>query len=61
MIKGNIIYGKEIRKTNYKFKAYNKTFEAQKTAGIKLNDKLMRVELKGNNRYFNNRTNPIGL
>ncbi|MCI2230352.1 hypothetical protein MC378_14325 [Polaribacter sp. MSW13] len=61
MIKGNVIYGKEIRKTNYKFKAYNKTFEAQKTTGIKLLNKLMRVELKGNNRYFNNRTNPIGL
>ena len=61
MIKGNVIYGKEIRKTNYKFKAYNKTFEAKKTADIKLEEQLMRVELKGNYRYFNNRANPLGI
>lgn len=61
MIKGNVIYGKEIRKTNYKFKAYNKTFETKKTADIKLEEQLMRVELKGNYRYFNNRANPLGI
>lgn len=61
MLSRNRVYGCEIRKTDYKFKAYDKTFEAQKTAGTILQEKLMRVELRGNNRYFNNRANPIGM
>lgn len=61
MIKNNRVYGSEFRQTNNKFKAYDKTFEANKTSGIKLNEQLMRVELKGNYRYFNNRKYPIGI
>lgn len=61
MIKNNRVYGSEFRQTNNKFKAYDKTFEANKTSGVKLNEQLMRVELKGNYRYFNNRKNPIGI
>lgn len=61
MIKSNTIYGKEFRQTNNKFKAYNKTFEVQKTENLKLQQPLMRVELRGNHRYFNNRKKPIGL
>jgi len=61
MIKNNRVYGSEFRQTNNKFKAYDKTFEANKTSGVKLDKQLMRVELKGNNRYFNNRKNPIGI
>ena len=61
MIKNNRVYGSEFRQTNNKFKAYDKTFEANKTSGVKLDEQLMRVELKGNYRYFNNRKNPIGI
>jgi hypothetical protein len=61
MIKRNTIYGSEFRQTNNKFKGYNKTFEAQQTADIKLQEQLMRVELTGNSRYYNKRTNPIGI
>jgi hypothetical protein len=61
MIKRNTVYGSQIRQTNNKFKAYNKTFEAKQTADIKLQEELIRVELQGNNRYYNQRTNPIGV
>ncbi|WP_157209248.1 hypothetical protein [Mariniflexile maritimum] len=61
MIKRNIIYGSEIRQTNNKFKVYNKTFEVKQTANVKLQEKLMRVELQGNYRYYNQRANPIGI
>ncbi len=61
MIKRNTIYGKEFRQTNNKFKVYNKTFEAKQTANIKLQEQLMRVELTGNSRFYNKRTNPIGV
>ncbi|WP_283643277.1 hypothetical protein [Croceibacter atlanticus] len=61
MIKNNKVYGSVIRQTNNKFKAYNKTFEAQQTSGTKLQEQLMRVELTGNYRYYNQRANPIGL
>ena len=61
MIKRNTIYGSEFRQTNNKFKGYNKTFEAKQTADIKLQEQLMRIELTGNNRYYNKRTNPLGI
>ena len=61
MIKRNTVYGKEFRQTNNKFKVYDKTFETKQTTDVKLQEALMRLELQGNNRYFNNRTNPIGL
>ena len=61
MIRKNVIYGSEFRKREYRFKAYDKTFEADKNSGVKLNEQLMRVELQGNHRYFNNRKNPIGI
>jgi hypothetical protein len=61
MIKRNTIYGSEFRQTNNKFKGYNKTYEALQTADVKLKEQLMRVELTGNNRFYNKRTNPIGI
>lgn len=61
MIKRNIIYGAQFRQTNSKFKAYNKTFETKHTANVKLQEQLMRVELQGNNRYYNKRSKPIGV
>lgn len=61
MIKRSNIYGSEFRQTNNKFKGYNKTFEAFQTADVKLQEQLMRVELTGNNRFYNKRTNPIGI
>ena len=61
MIRRNTIYGSQFRQTNSKFKAYNKAFETKHTANIKLQEQLMRVELQGNNRYYNKRTNPLGV
>lgn len=61
MLSRNRVYGSEFRKTDYRFKAYDKTFETQKSTDVRLQEELMRVELQGNSRYFNNRANPLGV
>jgi len=55
------IYGAHFKGTNYNIKGYDKTYQTKSESNTRLTKNLIRFELEGNSRYFNNRKETIGI
>ena len=61
MFDKNKIYGAKFHLTDYYIKAYNKTFQAQCKDKINIGKPYFRYEIEGKTKFFNNKTNNVGI
>jgi hypothetical protein len=61
MYEKNKIYGSKFHLNDYYIKAYNKTFQAQCKDKINIGKPYFRYEIEGKTKFFNNKTNNVGI
>ena len=57
----NKIYGSKFHLNDYYIKAYDKTFQAQCKDKINIGKPYFRYEIEGKTKFFNNKTNNVGI
>ena len=55
------IYGAKFHLTDYYIKAYDKTFQAQCKDSTNIGKPYFRYEIEGKTKFFNNKTNNVGI
>jgi hypothetical protein len=61
MYEKNKIYGSKFQLTDYYIKAYDKTFQVKCSDKINIGKSYFRYEIEGKTKFFNNKTNNIGI
>jgi hypothetical protein len=61
MFDKNKIYGAKFHLTDYYLKGYDKTFQAQCKDKINIGKPYFRYEIEGKTKFFNNKTNNVGI
>ncbi|MDV7187943.1 hypothetical protein R3X25_11680 [Lutibacter sp. TH_r2] len=57
----NKVYGAKFHLTDYYIKGYNKTFQVKSKDNFSLNKPYFRYEIEAKTKFFNNKTNNIGI
>jgi hypothetical protein len=61
MFDKNKIYGAKFHLTDYYLKGYDKTFQAKCKDKINIGKPYFRYEIEGKTKFFNNKTNNVGI